>query len=272
MQDMVTSSDVSKFICTAHVLARKSGLHITMGDDFEKYIGITGKLPGKSPTYPHFRPDCSDLLPEKAFWIIGRDRDDRVAHVQAMRLYDLSNTSLEEHLRTLRACFANPDLKAGPGSSCRCYAPSARGIAGLVAYRGDLWLREDFRGRGLVSFLGQIAFGLAWAKWSPDFIYALVAGWNIEKGIADRHGYLRKEPHGAVLRLPAQGIYDDDWLVWLTREDVQKMLLSASNAAVARQGKIDGDGDLLSRKRQLRSAVEKQLRTEPSCSPDNESL
>ncbi|ESX81733.1 hypothetical protein [Mesorhizobium sp. LSHC412B00] len=233
MQGNVTTLEVSKFICAADKLARKSGLHITMGDDFEEYVRITGKLPRKSPTDPNFRPDCSDLLPGKAFWIMGRDREDRIAHVQAMRLYDLSNTSLDEHLGTLRAFFAAPELKAGPGSSCRCYAPSARGITGLVGYRGDLWLREDFRGRGLLAFLGRIAFGLAWAKWSPDFIYALVAGWNIEKGVADRNGYQHKEPHGAILRLPAQRIYEDDWLVWLTREDMLKMLSSASRSIPA---------------------------------------
>ncbi|WP_292634357.1 hypothetical protein [Mesorhizobium sp.] len=227
MQGNVTTLDVSNFICAAHKLARKSGLHITMGADFEEYVRITDKLSGKSPTNPNFRPDCSDLPPGTAFWVIGRDHKDRVAHVQAMRLDDLTNTTLDEHLRTLRACFSDPDLKAGPGSSCSCYAPSARGITGLVAYRGDLWLRGDFRGRGLLACLARIAFGLAWAKWSPDFIYALVGGWNVEKGVADRNGYLHKEPHGAVLRLPEQGIDEDDWLVWLTREDILKMLSSA---------------------------------------------
>ncbi|TIL34628.1 hypothetical protein [Mesorhizobium sp.] len=234
MKGSVTTLDVSKFIGAAYKLARKSGLRLTMGDNFEEYVRITSKLPGKSPTDPTFRTDCSDLLPEKAFWVIGRDGEDRVAHVQAMRLYDLSNTRLDEHLRTLRAFFVDPDLNAGPGSSCSCYAPSARSITGLVAYRGDLWLREDFRGRGLLALLSRIAFGLAWTKWSPDFIYALVASWNIEKGIADRNGYLHKEPHGAILRLPAHGIYEDDWLVWVCREDIQEMLSSASNTAIAR--------------------------------------
>ncbi|MER9751754.1 hypothetical protein [Mesorhizobium sp. M0140] len=224
MQDKVTTLEVSKVICSAYELARKSGIHLEMGDDFEEYVRITGSLPGKSPTYPSFRPDCSDLLPGEAFWLIGRDRQDRVAHVQAMRLCDLTNTSLDEHLETLRAFFTDPDLKAGPGSSCSCYAQSAQRITGLVAYRGDLWLREDFRGRGLVALLARIAFGLAWAEWSPDVIYALVAGWNIQKGIADRNGYVHKEPYGAILRLPEQRISDDDWLVWLTREDMLKML------------------------------------------------
>ncbi|MFC3320515.1 hypothetical protein [Mesorhizobium cantuariense] len=93
----------------------------------------------------------------------------------------------------------------------------------LAGQHGDIWLREDFRGRGLSTYIGGIAFGLAWAKWSPDFIYALVAGWHIEKGVVDRYGYLHREPHGSVLHLPAHGIHDDDWLVWLTRDELLKM-------------------------------------------------
>ncbi|RWQ32894.1 MAG: hypothetical protein EOS21_30595 [Mesorhizobium sp.] len=230
MRDNVTTLEVSKIIFSAYELARTSGLHIEMGADFEEYVRITDRLPGKSQTYPSFRPDCSDLFPGEAFWLIGRDRHGRVAHVQAMRLCNLTNTTLDEHIETLRAFFTDPDLKAGPGSSCSCYAPSAQRITGLVAYRGDLWLREDFRGRGLVAVLARIAFGLALAKWSPDFIYALVAGWNVRKGVADRNGYVHKEPRGAILRLPEQRISDDDWLVWLTRQDVLRLLSSGLNA------------------------------------------
>ncbi|WP_205769897.1 hypothetical protein [Microvirga sp. KLBC 81] len=233
MLSNVTTLEVSKYIYAADELWRRSGLHIAMGDDFEEYVGITSRLPGKPPTTPNFRPDCYELSPGKAFWIIGRDQEGRVAHVQAMRLDDLCDTNLAEHLESLRACFADPTLQAGPGSSCSCYAPTACSITGLVAYHGDIWLRKDFRGRGLAALIGQIAFGLAWAKWSPDFIYALVAGWNIEKGIVDRYGYLHREPHGSVLRLPAQGIDDDDWLVWLTRDELLKTL-SRTSASPAR--------------------------------------
>ncbi|BCG82918.1 MULTISPECIES: hypothetical protein [unclassified Mesorhizobium] len=229
MQGDVTTLHISKYICAAEELGRRSGLHITMGDDFEQYVGITDRLPGKAPTYPNFRPDCSFLPPGKAFWIIGRDPEGRVAHVQAMRFDHLYNTNLAEHLRSLRACFADPKLKAVPGSSSRCHAPSAPSITGLVAYHGDIWLREDFRGRGLATFIGRIAFGLAWAKWSPDFIYALVAGWNIEKGIVDRYGYVHREPHGSILHLPAQGINDDEWLVWLTRDELLKTLRTSGS-------------------------------------------
>lgn len=224
MQSNITTLEVSKYLCAAEDLGRKSGLHITMGGDFEEYVGITSRLPGKSPTYPSFRHDCSDLSPKKAFWIVGRDPEGRVAHVQALRLYHLFKTDLAEHLGSLRAWFADPNLKAGPGCSSRCDAPAARRITGLVAYQGDIWLREDFRGCGLATFIGRIAFGLAWAKWEPDFIYALVAGWHTEKGVVDRYGYLHREPHGSVLHLPAHQIDDDDWLVWLTRDELLKTL------------------------------------------------
>ncbi|MQX98055.1 hypothetical protein GHK03_18490 [Sinorhizobium medicae] len=228
MLNNVTALAISKYICSADELARRSGLHLTMGDDFEEYVGITSRLPGKLPTYPNFRPDCSDLPPGNAFWIIGRDREGRVAHVQAMRLDDLSNTNIAEHLESLRACFTDPNVKAGPDSSCISSAPTARQITGLVAYHGDIWLREDFRGRGLATLIGRIAFGLAWAKWAPDFIYALVAGWNVEKGVVDRYGYLHRERHGSVLRLPAHRIDDDDWLVWLTRDELLRTLSRSS--------------------------------------------
>ncbi|RVI61371.1 hypothetical protein [Sinorhizobium meliloti] len=56
----------------------------------------------------------------------------------------------------------------------------------------------------------------------------MVATWNIEKGIVDRYGYLHREPHGSVLRLPAPEIDDDDWLVWLARDEWLKMLYRTS--------------------------------------------
>lgn len=228
MHSNVTTLELARCICAADELGRKMGLHITMGEDFEEYVGITSRLPGKSPTYPSFRPDCSYLPPGKAFWIVGRDQDGRVAHVQAMRLYHLSNTDVAEHLGSLRAWFADPTFIAGSGSSSRCDAPTGRAMTGLVAYHGDIWLREDFRGRGLSTFIGRIAFGLAWAKWSPDFIYALVADWHVQKGVVDQYGYLHQEPHGSVLHLPAYGIADDDWLVWLTRDELLKTVHASS--------------------------------------------
>lgn len=219
-----TTLDVSKYICTIHQDALKVGMRFKMGEDLEEYIDITTSIVGKSPTFPKFRPDCSRIEPGRAFWILGEDPSGKVAHVQALRVDDLTTTTLAEHLESLKACYADPKNQAGSDSSCVCRAPTARKITGIVAYHGDLWLRDDFRGKGLPSILAGIAFGLARAKWSPDFIYALVPSWLIEKGIADQYGYLHREAHGSILSLPERGIEDDDWLIWITRPELSQLI------------------------------------------------
>ncbi|WEX79306.1 hypothetical protein PYH37_006167 (plasmid) [Sinorhizobium numidicum] len=206
-----------------------------MGEDFEEYISITSRIGGKSPTFPNFRPDCSQLESGRAFWVIGEDAFGKVAHVQALRVYDLTTTDLAEHLESLKACYADPARHAGPDSSCVCRAPTARNIRGDVAYHGDLWLRDDFRGKGLARTLAGVAFGLAWAKWSSDFIYALVPPWLIQKGIADQYGYVHREAHGSVLSLPDRDVEDDDWLIWLTQRELSQLIKRTATETIERE-------------------------------------
>ncbi|TJV41608.1 MAG: hypothetical protein E5Y18_11535, partial [Mesorhizobium sp.] len=188
MKKHITILEVSKYICFLDETARKSGMQFKMGEDFNEYIHITTNIPGKPPTDPNFRPDCSRLDAGRAFWIVGKDQSGKVAHVQALRVDNLTATNLAGHLESLKAFYANPKSRAGSGSSCICRAPTAQKITRLVAYHGDIWLREDLRGQGLTRTFAGIAFGLAWVKWAPDFIYALVPTWSIEKGVADQYG------------------------------------------------------------------------------------
>ncbi|PBB98904.1 hypothetical protein [Mesorhizobium sp. WSM3862] len=214
--------DTSRYIYLMDTRARKSGLKFKMGGNFEDYAEITTNIAGKSPTDPSFRPDCSRLDAGRAFWIVGEDQSGKVAHVQALRMDNLMATNLVRHLESLKGFYANPKSRAGSGSSCICRAPTAQKITGRVVYHGDIWLREDFRGQGLPRTFASIAFGLAWVKWSPDFIYALVHTWSIEKGVADQYGYLHREAHGAILSLPDRRIEEDDWLIWLTRRELSR--------------------------------------------------
>ncbi|MGX5829345.1 hypothetical protein [Mesorhizobium sp. 43Arga] len=221
------SFDAFKYIQCVNDAALSVGLRLRTGENFNQYIEVTSSTIGKSPTDPSFRPDCSRLEADRAFWIVGEDQKGRVAHVQALRLDDLRTTNLAGHLESLKAFYTDPKSRAGAGSSCSCLAPTAQTMSGMVAYHGDLWLREDFRGLGLPSTLASMAFGLAWAKWSPDFIYALVPSWIIEKGIADQYGYLNREAQGAVLTLPDRGVKEDDWLLWLTRSELSQRIKAA---------------------------------------------
>ncbi|PBB77811.1 hypothetical protein CK218_28180 [Mesorhizobium sp. WSM3879] len=224
MSDHITILVASKYISLLDHAARNCGLLFRMGENFEEYAEITASIAGKARTDPNFRPDCSQLVGGRAFWIVGEDRSGKVAHVQALRVDDLTTTNLARHLESLKAFYANPKSLAGSGSSCICRAPTAQKITRLVAYHGDIWLRQDFRGQGLSRTFAGIAFGLAWVKWSPDFIYALVPTWSVEKGVADQYGYLHREANGAILSLPDRGIEEDDWLVWLTRRELSRLI------------------------------------------------
>lgn len=234
MHDETTILEVSTYICSHAQEASKAGIQFKVGEDFDKYLSITSQIVGKYPTFPNFRPNCSQLELGRAFWVVGEDKSGNVAHVQALRVYDLETTNLADHLESLKACYADPARQAGPGSSCVCRAPTARTISGKVAYHGDLWLRSDLRGKGLARTLAGLAFGLAWAKWSPDFIFALVPSWLIKKGIADQYGYLHREAHGSVLSLPDRNIEDDDWLIWLTHYELSQLVKCSTTETIDR--------------------------------------
>ncbi|MER9127780.1 hypothetical protein NKH81_32865 [Mesorhizobium sp. M0959] len=229
-----TTLEVSRYICSLDQKARKAGVLFRMGEDFEEYLSIASQIDGKYPTFPPFRPDCSQLEPGRAFWIVGEDESGKVAHVQALRV--LASTNLADHLKALKVLkvlYADPARYAGPGSIC--VGPTARTISGIVAYHGDLWLRSDLRGKGLARTLAGVAFGLAWAKWSPDFIYALVPLWTIQKGIVDQYGYLHKEALGSILSLPDGYLKDDDWLIWLNQHELSQLIKRSATEAVKRR-------------------------------------
>ncbi len=99
-------------------------------------------------------------------------------------------------------------------------------MTGKVAYHGDVWVRRDYRGAGMTNILAGIAFAVSFAMWAPEIVCALVAHWAIEKGVVSRYGYAHQERGGSALRLVEEGIVDDDWLVWLTGEELRSRIVS----------------------------------------------
>lgn len=49
----------------------------------------------------------------------------------------------------------------------------------------------------------------------------LVAQWLLDKGAVTQYGYLHHEPGGSILRLVDEDIVDDDWLIWITGEELK---------------------------------------------------
>lgn len=224
MTSAVNLLELSRFLHDYDAVAARKGVKLSIGFDFHEYVSITKALPTKKRTYPMFRPDRSPIKSGEGYWMIGVDKNSEVALVEAARLYDLSNSNFAEHLESLKAFYADPRMHAHPEDRCTCAAPSARQITGKIAYHGDFWLREDFRGQGLAKVMAGVLRGISFGMWAPDFICGLAERWLLDKGVLARYGYAHHEPGGSILRLVEENIADDDLLVWLTGGELRRLV------------------------------------------------
>ncbi|UPK20591.1 hypothetical protein [Bradyrhizobium sp. 131] len=221
MKTLVNPLQVSRFLQKYDRAAVEKGLTVFVGFDFHEYVSITRATPTKDPTYPNFRPDRSPIKSGEGYWIKGHDENNKVAFLGAARLYDLSESNFAEHVESLKAFYAEPALHAHPQDRCSCSAPSAKKIVGKVAYHGDLWVREDLRGKGLPKIISGLQRGVSFCMWAPDFLCAFVARWLVDKGVSQM---LHCEPGGSVLQLVGENISHDEWLVWLTGEELRSLV------------------------------------------------
>lgn len=224
MTSVVNPLQISRFLRVYDEAAAQKGIKLSIGFDFQEYVSITRALPTKKPTYPNFRPDRSPIKSGEGYWMIGIDKNGEVALVEAARLYDLSHTNFAEHLESLKMFYADPATHAHPQDRCACIAPSAKKIAGKVAYHGDFWLRKDFRGQGMPMIMAAVLRGVSFAMWVPDFVVGLAERWLLDKGVLAQYGHAHHEPGGSILKLVEEGIEDNDVLVWLTGEELRSLV------------------------------------------------
>ncbi|MGY3361736.1 hypothetical protein ACVWZK_008399 [Bradyrhizobium sp. GM0.4] len=224
MKSVVNPLQVSRFLRVYDDAAVQKGINLSIGFDFNEYVSITRVLPTKKPTYPNFRPDRSPIKSGEGYWMVGVDKNNQVALVQAARLYDLSHSNFAEHLESLRAFYADPSVHAHPQDRCTCAAPTAKKITGKVAYHGDFWLRSDFRGQGIPTIMAAILRGASFAMWAPDFVCGLAERWLLNKGVLAQYGHAHYEHGGSILHLVDENIVDHDLLVWLTGEELRSLV------------------------------------------------
>lgn len=222
MRSVADPLHVSRFLQVYDLAAAQKGIRLSIGFDFHEYVSITRDTATKGPTYPCFRPDRSPIKTGEGYWIVGVDKNNEVALLEAARLFDLSCTNFAEHLESLKAFYADAAVHAHPRDRCTCTAPSAKKMTGKVAYHGDRWIRRDLRGHGISKIMAGIARGASFAMWAPGFLCALVARQRLEKGGV--YGYAHCESGGSILQLIEEDIVDDDWLVWLTGDELRSLV------------------------------------------------
>lgn len=206
--------------------AREKGLHLTVSDDFDALIEAAGQAVGRGPVAPAFDPRVSELGAQNGFWVLGTDERGRVGHLQAVRMIDTGRRTLRQHIDAHLLDFAPPLCAVDPDGSAS-EAPAANAFGGRLCYHGELWLRggaEGFRGRGLSAALTRLGIVLAYLRWSPAVTFALVSSWSIEKALTDAYGYINAEPRGAVWSIEGRTEKQEEWLVWVTPDQLGVLL------------------------------------------------
>jgi hypothetical protein len=221
---LVTSS----YLVHLKTVALEYGITLEVETDFDHYLCLCDQLDKKSPGTTHsvsyqFNPAYSQLDENTAVWIKGTNRDGEVVHVQALKIADLTHSSVDEYLSSMDVYFKDPDRMRRDGASCNVYAPNAKKMNGIVCYHGEIWLRRDFRGNGLAGILPRFAVALAHSLWSPDYIIGLVTDGLLKKGIAAQYGYFQGQEY-VTFDVPEDNIHLNEWLIWVTRQTYTQMV------------------------------------------------
>jgi hypothetical protein len=181
-----------------------------------------------------FSPRFFDLHGATAFWIGAFDAHGNIVSVQAAKIEDLQDRTLADHWQQQqRRMFVDPNPQARFGTD---HAPDAYFMSGKIVYHGNLWLRRDIRGKGLAEPLTQLGFLVSLLKWSPDYLYGLMAEKAAEKGFGVRVGYRRFVPRGTHWEIPPGHIRPDDWLVYSTRADLHGLARLLAGRAADERG------------------------------------
>ncbi|MCK1692465.1 hypothetical protein [Bradyrhizobium sp. 144] len=62
---------------------------------------------------------------------------------------------------------------------------------------------------------------MSFAMWAPDFVCAFVAPWLLSKDISQMP---HREPGGSILELVEENIFYDEWLVFITGDELRSFV------------------------------------------------
>ena len=204
----------------------ETGMRVVIGDDFSEYRVYRNSQTNRSAMYPMFDVASSYIDNTNGFWICGFNDADELIHTQAVRLLDLKNVSLAQHLNVHRHKYITPYTT--PDLDLTFYqGPDAlRAITGRVCYHGEFWLPARGlggpRSQGVTPLLSRILFEVMHSKWEPNYTFAFVPKALAEKGAHLRYGYSHCEPGKWIG--PDQQVTEEDYLIWMSANDMTNAL------------------------------------------------
>ncbi|WP_298842433.1 hypothetical protein [uncultured Roseobacter sp.] len=203
-----------------------SGITIEIGDDFARYRALRSQQKDRGAIYPMFDVASSYIDRGNGFWICGFNPNGELIHTQAVRLLDLTGTTLATHLHDHRHKYITPDTTPDPDQTFYSGPEALRIITGKVCYQGDFWLRARGlggpRSQGATALLSRVLLEVMVGAWTPSFVFAFVPKQLGAKGAHLRYGYNHCEP-GRWLG-PDMQVTEEDYLIWMGANDMANLV------------------------------------------------
>jgi GNAT superfamily N-acetyltransferase len=186
----------------------------------------TSRAVGRGALTPIFDPDLSDISEADAVWIRGLDANAEVCHIQAARF--VGTGSLRQHILANRALYMSRGLGISPEKSEVVFRQN---LSGRLVYHGELWLRPDFRAKGLGSELLVSMMKFCQSRWHFDYFFGLSLPHTTNAAFARKMGYSDIEPIGVRWRDVEGEPVRDEGLVWLAKSASASDNLGGRSAA-----------------------------------------
>lgn len=229
---------------------KNAGMRVDIGGDFARYRTLRAAQTDRPMPYPMFDIGSSYIDETNAFWVCGYNDEGELIHTQAVRLLDLPDVSLSEHLNMHRHKYITPNTTPDPDRTFYHGPKALDRMTGRVCYHGDFWLPSSGlggpRSQGATMLLSRIMFEIMYYSWSPDYVFALVPKALAAKGAHLRYGYSHCE-QGRWLG-PDQQVTEEDYLIWMSAEDMA--------SAVAREPQIPRGGSPVASIRSALTTIE----------------
>ncbi|HTS93078.1 MAG TPA: hypothetical protein VMG55_13805 [Stellaceae bacterium] len=208
---------LGRYFIAADNYARERGVRLRLRTDFEELIALNARHRDSWPALaPVFNPELSNLRIDTAFWIDATDEEGETVATHAARFFDWPKTTLADELRSLRPFYEDPSPRIAAGESVECAAPAADFIRGRVMYGGAVWVRPDWRQRGLASLIPRISRAYGYTRWNTEYTWALIEPRTHELGLARANGPYRVEER-IILNLGFRG-HLPLLLMWMPRD------------------------------------------------------
>jgi hypothetical protein len=173
---------------------------------------------------PFYDPAVSAVDGDRVFWMALTSPEGKTVGLQAFR-YDYVDTNLADWgpsyiigLYMRRQELLMPSHAAPPRNSI------AERIRGKLVYHGELWLDRSLKSRKIMDSFPRLGLILAYMKWNPDAVWALVSQQMAGHGHMGRIGFPVLERGFLRWQWPTDGIDPVEYLGIAERSALEQMI------------------------------------------------